>query len=51
MTLIALDVPSITMSNGFTGEIPTHNDDLRNEIILNAIVEHFLNSRKCLRMI
>ena len=51
LTCIPLDVPSISMCNRFTREITTHDDNFWNKIIFDAVVEHFLYSRQCLRIV
>ena len=51
LTCISLNVPPISMCNWFTREIATHDDDFRDKIIFDAVVEHLLYSRQCLRIV
>lgn len=49
--MVSLDVSCTTLRNRATREIATHDDNPRDEAVLDAIIEHFLKTEKCPWMI
>lgn len=50
-TLITLDVSTTTLHNRLAREVTAHNDDLGYKAVLNAIVEHLLESNEGLGVV
>lgn len=51
LTLIALDISCVTMRNGLAGKVSAEYDDLRDEVVLYAMIEQLGETRQRLRVI
>lgn len=49
--LVPLNISCVTMCDGLACEVATHDNDPRDKIILDAIIEHLLDPRQRLRVV